>query len=99
MSFIEPVLAVSTSSIPHEDAKKLIAGDNSFIVRPNSEYGWFVRVLQDYNEHTDMLEKAHEDEFSEHFINLVTHARDLGCGWLLLDQDADEYPYLPTFDW
>lgn len=99
MSFIEPILTISTASITQEDADKLTAGGHEFIVRPNGKYGWFVRIIQNYNEHTDMLEKIHGDDFSEHFVNLVEHARDLGCGWILLDRDADEYPYMPTFDW
>jgi hypothetical protein len=37
--------------------------------------------------------------FSDHFINVLTHAADQGAVAVRFDRDAEYEPGLPSFDW
>jgi hypothetical protein len=71
---------------------------NAVISFEKVAYGWFcwvpeVRLLK------ERIPLMREFGYSKAFINLMVLASKQGCGWLMLDRDAEPAPGLPTFDW
>lgn len=64
--------------------------EDSVVVFPKSEYGFFVAVHDD----EDNLQNIPED-----LLELLTFAKKEGFDWIMLDRDYDIVHGLPVFDW
>lgn len=61
------------------------------IVYPHC-HGWFVYAGTD----EEMMKKA---DVPPELLYVFRYAKRHGCDWICFDQDAEEDPDLPTFDW
>lgn len=95
-------LDLSTAHITKRDSEKLAAWNRKhltdLILRPH-DYGWFVHVPSDKQELLDLFSFMRANDYSQSFIRLIRYAYNKGCHWINLDQDADQHPRLPTFNW
>lgn len=108
---IEKMLCLSTAHITEEDSKLLAerAGLLAETDDPNynqigswvdwlypyehRDYGWLICVSSATDDHTV---RAH---LPNHMLAILDKAEAEGCEWVLIDQDAEQYDDLPTFDW
>jgi len=95
----EAMLAVSTSHITPDTAKMLTTGTSPLVVYDHGTYGWCISVPTAEDYWDGHVADATNGDLPVELFLLMTHARDLGCAWLLLDADATVLADAPTFDW
>lgn len=91
-SFVRSFLDASTAHLPQHICQNL----NSFegvIAYEHGEYGWLLWVPDDVDEHNV------DGQVPDEVTALQKFARDLGCDYVLLDQDASKIDDLPTWEW
>lgn len=91
---VENVLVLSTAHITEDVAEQLADPESAlsegYFPRPNSEYGWFIPILNaedPMNPPPECLKRC------------LDLAREMGCKWLLLDRDGRRTGALKTFEW
>lgn len=105
---IMKMLDLSTAHITSKDADLLRTyradenGPDKALTAYPYEYGWTVSTSGMLDGGADREEKIaamRAEGFSDHFVNMMTHAADLDVAMVRLDRDAECEPGLPTFDW
>jgi len=87
---INKELVLSTAHITLDTAVMLDSEDCPFYVIKDA-YSWRMHVQKGA--------LIHKCDGSPELQALAKLAQDNYCNWLVLDQDADTYDELPTFDW
>lgn len=90
-------LDLSTAHITKEDSLRI-----RDLARPRviaHEYGWWIHVPSDPADVADMVEAIRDADMSDDFLAMMHEARNLGCAWINLDQDADHHAALSVNNW
>lgn len=89
---IEEIMTLSTAHISKKVAKWLETEQDSLIVYPKAEYGWFILVDND----DDDIMRNVPDELAI----LIKFAVDNHCNWLCLDADGELLKdVFATYEW
>jgi hypothetical protein len=91
----EGMMALSTSHVSKETAKKLQWEDAHVTQFEHGEHGWLIYV----NPSTDPDYDWAGAGVPVDLTLLMLHAHQCGCCWLLLDANATVLPEVPTFEW
>jgi hypothetical protein len=82
------MLDLSTAHVSDETRQRLDDGELIPAGYAKGEYGWFVPVIDNDDDHTPPELRA-----------IMEFARKQNCQWLMFDRDADQIDGLATFDW
>lgn len=98
---IHRVLVLSTGHMTREDNKQLQFEPLDFplISYELGEYGYLVVVPLVVDSVDELEQLACEGRFSDAFIQVLRKARELGCGWVRFDRDAEHHDELQQFAW
>lgn len=86
---IQQYLDISTAHVSKKTAEALNSGQLNILFYHKSEYGWFI-----YAGSEEDKEGTPED-----LQQVIKHAKQLGCVWVVLDCDGEEINELPVYEW
>lgn len=89
----EKMLAISTSHVTSETAKRL-SEDTIYgvTVFEKGKYGWWVHT-------TTMDDPLHPNEVPTELAEAIKLAVSFGCDWIMFDRDAPVIEELPHWEW
>ena len=91
---IRRVLDLSTAHLPEHLGSHGLSGEDGVTAYDLDGYGWLMWIPPDPDSHA-----ADYPGLPAEVLTIQRYARQRGCDYVLLDQDADIIDGLPTWDW
>ncbi len=89
------MLALSTSHITEDTAGRMDKNDiEGVVLYQKKDFGWFVYVPYAFD-----FKELEDGDCPADIFRCMKFALENGCDWIMFDNDVNEIPDLPVYDW